>query len=855
MINREDRNKYPIIGKIPKPSKEEHKNKPFGPLSCLLLMAQPLLQQFGGVPKPYTGFAAITPLMASNAQVRSQGHHFHIMVQGPPEGGKNFILDHIKNLILPKVVVNMNSLSRRALNTDNPQNGGVIIQNEPPPFLTENERKLSISQREQLNEWKEMMSAGELMHQVLDLVKQDGQKTKREKRSVLTPLSLLFWWSANHVRNKGQAISTRTFPKCIFKNHGFQTIGSIVKTRSIPKDVRKIVALESVYHDLNMVLELTTIAINVGIIEGSTIGIMADILKRVLQDMRNEGISKTTSPRNFDRCLMVANILSLAGPIIDMYFMSDAPTYFCYKDLVILEPKLFMTTEALVISSGYLSEQWINPVRSSALLKLIKIYTNLTVDKMQLSQDDITNAKKTGLEIVAASQRIMTIRARKRKKTSEHSYVEKRRGEEDEEEEEEEERNNFDNSFRRIGGRGRRRGGGTKRKRRQNSSLIQGLNNSIEGGDDSITREESMCFELAIRRLDKIIKEVIHKHHDFSHYDQSTREDDYDDREEREERIVYNLNYIHRESVHYPKKIVTKVYHQMDEEPMEDEVITIFRELKKGKHLIPVHFGEITIERYNQIKRLYESQERMRSTSYGDEEECEDEDDEEEKKEDSNLVEQRLNLLRSIYRNNHEKRKKVELLHTIREKESKKTTILIHTSLFHQVDPYVMIKAIRSKIEHVRTNERYILAPVPVLGGSKKNDLEVIRVKRNDNVRNLSFPNPSYIPMDIINSRKNARMHHKKRVRRIKTKEKRKQKRRKRKRNRNDDNNEEEDARMIDEDVDEVGREREREKLHKKNESEWYNEIMIGLGERNIVIEQDLDEYLKLQRMKEMHIN
>ncbi len=158
-----------------------------GPISTFIHLCSKMMKTWMTVPPEYLGFVTILPLIITgNCHDRLSTHHFHQNLVGQPETGKNYLYDIIHVLLIPETVAKINAMSARARVTDEPQNGGINITNEPPAWFYKLETKLSQGQEKQLQEMKEILSSKTFRYELLDMHKKKfGAKTERTNVTII----------------------------------------------------------------------------------------------------------------------------------------------------------------------------------------------------------------------------------------------------------------------------------------------------------------------------------------------------------------------------------------------------------------------------------------------------------------------------------------------------------------------------------------------------------------------------------------------------------------------------------------------------------------------------------------------
>ena len=781
---------FNIFGYVENVSKycpEVEREDEIGPLSSFAHTSARMLKNFLTVPESYLGFTLWTPIVTCNCQDRTHGHHLHFMTIGPPESGKNYIYDVVEDLTPPFTTLPINGFSGRAMATDEPMSGGRIIQNEPPPFLTNSEKKLNITGQEKLNEFKEILSSGEFIYQYLDMKpSSDGsKKSKRTQELSITPVKICFLLSVNHVKNREEAIWTRFAYKNIFKYPNSNTMGRIIKGRAT-RD--KNLFIYKLYHDMITIQCILNMAVSCGIIKEPTVGMGADILRKTLEDLKVEGLLKTNSPRNFDRILMVFDQLVYCSVIIKKYFQGD-PTVlkkFNYEDFLDVEKDMYLTKEVLFIGTNYLGEQYINPARTSTIHTFLEKYTKIPHQDFQITQQEIQEcqsyiitkniqnsrrisrislrpAKKkrklnnlraqpknilvlksktsSSLPIFNPSSSIIRnvpkkkkakkkvkVKKKKRRRTVKNRKPVKRKRNEDDNQNEESSYN-FDFISKNLDD--------IDGETEPPKTIISDDDlDKIEDDVHSIDKKE-LFFELALIKLDKLLLSCFETGQKFltqirnrqggngnggggggimQYGGGSSPSSGFSGTKE------YNLNCLVITKPTTPKALKEGVFYQMPIESAWDVVSNAFFDLQKPKHEIPVYFNPIDSIQYNSLKSFYYQQRMNRG--------------------------RRIGFIRDMFKDNYIRNKKVQLLKMIGpSKKVRHTTILICPFLFNSIDPGIINKKLREKIECIGTKKQYIYSPKVIAfpKSDEDEDLEFIKIDKNEKMKRIVLRNPSYI--------------------------------------------------------------------------------------------------------------
>jgi len=734
----------------------------YGPLTRFLKEVAPMMNTFLTVPKQYLSFVAILPLLLPNAQDRLNGHHLNITTKGLGQAGKNVLYNRVAMLIAEGIAEAADGWSDKALTTDTPQDGGVIVQNDPKPFLHKDERKLSSRELEELNTWKERLSSAQIVYRALDYRsgEETGGRPHRGLVKTVTPFANCFFWSTNYSSNKGQAMWSRSYHKTVFLNEKFSIVGRQVTAKNLNPEDRTPEVLVETYRQLTTVQMIVMMAISVGILEDVSIGFAVSVMKLVLEEMAAEGLEDCHYPRHFERIFMVTTQLSITRALICKYLDTDDAVAFRYEDLIDLEKELYATKEVLLVSSSWLSEQYIDPVWTSATVELIGQYFHMRAPDYQLTSEDCAevdrrvndsveeminhvqamfltgdDAEDEAAEDEAADLR--SSRSAKRRRLADGTSTPASPLSSGEEEAEGNGRVLETLGRKRrspvvgSGRRGRRerspipspeemRARAEERRRRRILDVKRNENNH---------RLKQKNFERSLRRLDSVLIEVV-------------------DREQKKERrdtgsagrlvefpryedgSLVDINYLQVQTTDPEGTVKSSVYWGMRERPNEGDVSHLLELMRKRKHYVPVQFDRLDRTDYNAIRKMYVDYLNVANAAmpYEDDEDLDDDGDGSwggggPARQTHRLTrEERVDFLRGILEDKYHPAQKVKLLvmkeYSLRLEHSrrnvKRTTMAFHTSLLGRTDPFVIANAIKSQLETKYTIPMRVLCPIPL---------------------------------------------------------------------------------------------------------------------------------------------
>lgn len=668
-----------------------------GPLTRLLYHNAKLMMEFKALPGQYSSFALIVALTLANCHDRKNANQLQWMLIGKAQGGKDWIIDIIKNLVPQYCSTSLNGFSRRAFATNEPFNGGVVIMNEAKSIFTADENTLSASSKEELDEWKEIFTEGVFRYKYLN-----HKATERKSEFILVEMQNCFLMSTNRIGNRDQPMGTRIFPKTVFCEDNFSIVDSIMKSKSLPEQLKTIPLMMNTFHELYILNSLLAMVIDVGIIAESTIGITADITKKVLQRMRNDGVEGVTAPRSFTRNFQVGAQLIYSSVNINEY-MSDntEPRYFHYSDFERLEKKLTTTTEIFYITFGHLYEQYLNPVKFCILLTVFKvIFSDLIMNNLCINSDDMDSVRNICQEQLNNDD--IKPKKKKRKKMKKRRKVITR---------------NYP-----LG---------------MQSQITPRKSSRVKSNEE----DESFLFEIALQKLDKILMEMkrlslninVKKEYRF-------------ERRILKDRIGIqvmhlNLNFIERERMFITKKKFYREMHDlMNNQTLLCDVEHVFNEMERITHIVPIYFHPISLKKYNE-KILVNYDVDSVSNKFRTKKEV------------------RLTMLRMIFESRHNKRQKTSVF-TIRQNinvQPKRTIISFHHTLTNEMNPRAFIIAGKDIMENKNTKKKLIFVPVTtkrIFGGKQsKTDWEFMLIKPNQDIDKLRFVNNCFVPEDIMKSR------------------------------------------------------------------------------------------------------
>lgn len=740
--------KFYIRGKVSQISENSRNPKlrmkgNFGPLTCLLVNAADILRVYNTVPNEYLSLVSIVPLiMGGNSHNRDAGTRFHIMIVGAPQGGKNYLLSIIKKLIPTNMAYEIQNFSRRAFNTKQPQNGGVIIQNEAPPIMTEPESKMSFTQREMLDQAKEMFSSNMVIRQAVDWVpsSNNGPST-RNVVQVATPVSLCFLWSTNNLNNdENSAIRSRFQRRTVFKYKNSALLGNYIRKKSLNMSNEATFSLVERYHDIIMLQSVVTMMVSVGIVEAPTTGVASEIINLVLDELKTSGVTNTDCLRGFGRIDTALRQLTYASAMIKEYMMGYEVKEFKYEDVVnIIEPKLHVTTEVMVQALGVNGEQYLDPIRSIFVSTLIKKFTRFDQNMLNLSVDEVKDANS----FIKNSQ-ARTVKRRKVNinKTGGALQVGTK-----------------------ISGMMKSGGGGSVKKRRKRvrlGNVLGGVKRKRknDGGSVDMTNasksrlvnvRERRDFEIAIRNLDKLLLQMIITNHKFV--------------EHNNQNPTVNLNCIQFKTTINYNFILDHMYYSMNVEPAKSDVKSKMKTLRTPKHIIPIWFALVDRRVYmQQIEPLYNQA-------------------------NPTPIVTRLDRLRTIIGHRYIRNVTKPLLKITKPDQKlniRHTTITVSPFIFGMVDPNVLFKVLFSKLENASTIEKIVYCPKviinPIIEGTQ-NDFELVKIKPNKSIREFRFNNPGYINKKSMQSSYIDNLEYSERIESIKSSSRREGRGRRKKRN------------------------------------------------------------------------
>jgi len=770
-----------------------------GTLSRFLATVSPMMHEYMTVPKQYMGFVAITPFVLPNAQDRLNGHHFHVTTKGVGQAGKNELYKRITMLIAEGIADSADDFSKHALTTDTPQDGGVIVQNDPRIFLHKDERKLSNRELEDLNLWKELLSSATITYRSQNYVKSDevGGLPYRQLIKTITPFANCFFWSTNYSSNTGQAMWSRSFHKTVFLAKKGAILGRMEKQKNLGAEERSCREMKATYRQLTTIQMIVMMAISVGILEEVSIGFAVSIMRLVLDEMAAEGLEYCHFPRHFERVEMVMTQLSITRALIKKYLEIDDPVEFLYEDLIDLEPELHATKEVLLISSSFLSEQWIDPVRTSAIITLIRNYYEMDVSEFQLSLEDCVEVDRivndsivrmrnsvgereppTGVDMAALfDDRESASEPAPKSRRTNSGFFQRSPGSGDE----------SDGvgdlvvapmqvrrpMKRRRSGPPRRSRGRSRRIRRRRAPIPadgsvrrpaadQGRDERMRRKllslkkDENTQRLKRKGYERGIRRLDRILWEVFLREDSADSGDPGADMRVIEFPRSRDGKQV-DLNYICINTPDRRPRIKKRVYYGMQQRPNSDDVYRLLEDIQDPKHYVPVHFDYITRDNYNAIRKVYVEDIHKADLMSDDEQDDADGDSH------VNLMfnrrsamTRRLRYLRSVMSGKHKSVDSISLLSIKTEDvfvntrtKVKRTTIAFHISLLGRTDPLLIANAVKSQLETRFTVPMRVLCPTPLTEMSQKmgefGDMRFIDFVPDLNKREGVYANAAFV--------------------------------------------------------------------------------------------------------------
>ncbi len=725
---------------------------PMSSLSKILETVTPMIRAFKTVGEPYLGFVSVTPLILPNCQDRLNGFHMHITLKGKGQGGKGELLSRIEEFLPPGMMQASDGSSDHAMDTDTPQDGGIIVQSDVNKFLHMDESKLRGAEMKKMGEMKEMLTRSERTYKSQNYKRGEefGDRPYRELIHTVTPFANCFIWATNVCHNIRQPFGTRSYHKTVFLCRDMSIIGNMERRKNLGKENSDISSLVNTYRAITALQMITTMAISVGIIEQVDIGFMVSVLKLVLEEMADHGMEDCGYPRHYERAHIAITQLSIAKAIIKRYVDTLNPTEFKYEDLIKVERDLYATKETLMIATSYLGEQWINPVRAGSISAILKKYFDMEPKNFNV-MDNMSEVKeivnrKMELKRLAIEKETLAVdfvrdipRPEKKKKLT---------------------------STRRRKRIFIKDGKETKKKKRiKNIKRLMELKkkkrfNLLKNEAKYISKWKN--FEISLRRLDRIMLWVcILKCQNGSSVIRSSGGDGYVRFVRNDMLRSVDVNRIEVTTTDVRKAVPNRVFESMIEQPTEGEVRETIKTLGKYNHYVPIHFGTIDNSDYERITRVYIKHVMilfpdLRDRS-GSPAAPRDEDD---------MRKERLVKLRSLYENNYASKSNTYLLSIksnlvedprILRKKIKITTIRAHICILGHVDPMIICNSIRDLVTSRYTKPQRILTPVPVMEQGSNigdfGDMHYVDIVPDPGKKEIVFQNPAYVEENVSNHR------------------------------------------------------------------------------------------------------
>jgi len=681
------------------------------PLSKLLFVGATCLRHFNTIPKQYAGWVLTNPIIWSDAQHRLCKQHFHTMCVGRGGVGKNHSIDKSCDLMPPFATMEINDESERAKTSDQPQNGGVIVQNEPGPHITQCEDNLNMSERKKQADIKEVLSTSKYNYNVLVREKEPGQPERRDLKLCQTSLETCRIWSANKVKNRGEALYTRYFVKIFFESRDAYIVKSMVKGETIPQDLKDPELIDLTFWDLYTMSSIANIAISVGILEPPTIGIGSQILHEVLNDMGIEGLDNTRSGRDFKRLLIISRQFILADAIIAKYMCTeDVVKEFHYEDLIGLEREFYLKKRHLFLAAGHLSEQYMDPVKFLTIRTIFGYYlSDICLQDLRMRSDDDRLAQELYEERLEELQLLgnSNIQVRRRRSANGNSQerlvLSSSRTPSPRLGIDLEDVNDDEN------GRMRRT---KKRRRRRYTPWVEE------------SEQKLISFYKTLIKFDKLMKEMKRTGTEFREYTNGQGE------------TYCNFNYIRITTRSSKERIISEIKQQMPERPMPEDVDYQFRYLGSMEHEIPVYLSPVDSTTEVRIADMYDDNNTMRPQTKKD----------------------RIKRLYDEFKSGVKRNQRRRLLEIRqRSREEGGCHIYIHHSLTNGVDPWIIVNSLKSKIENAATRPQIIFTAVPtkrIDPYTDPSDLAFVKIEPRPEVPELEFRNMNHMSENIISSRK-----------------------------------------------------------------------------------------------------
>ena len=689
------------------------------PFSKFLLAATDLMKSFNTLPEEYKSIVVITPFLIADSQNRQDGHRYNFFLIGPKESSKNYITDRIVELICEGSSHELLGFSDRAFVTENSHDGGMFIFHEPPAFFTIDQKKLGRSDREMLNNWKQVTSCSEWAYMYFDYVETSEGGKRRVTKNVRVPVRMVLAGSANDCTNKEQAFMSRFHIIPITKSLGHQTIKNITKNKTIEKRERD--GITRIYREIVNLTQMMQMLISCGIIQKPEISIADQIICDILVDLKYSGIKDSSSARNFSRLRTVFHHLILARAIVEEFYVTDDdeirhseydPPEFEYEDLVRIGENLHITTEDLIIGTNFLWRQYVDPIKSDIVNTFLKTYTEYSLENIQIDSKDIENGKDL-------FSRLYGNGTSPTDDTSNFLFGKSRRTIDcDDDDDDDDDDIEFDTSSIKING-------------LNNPNTPQDQNKNRTDGTVTFTNnrtKSNTSFIIAIKRLDKMLCEYFTNKSEYVRMCKVEPQSGYNFGKSE---AMYNLNYLVREIQRQTTKkdIAKKILFSMTKEPIMDSVEATIDDLENPKHDIPIYFNKVPEKVMNTIFKMYRPN--RRDTNYA-----------------------RFKFLVELFTNDEDKKKE----HTVGHKEFKKTYLLKYIKgrkndptriefspfMFAAASPESINLSIKNMIETVHTETSYVFSP-KITQNTKESDMGFVKIQRNPRKDAIIIDNPAYV--------------------------------------------------------------------------------------------------------------
>jgi len=727
---------------------EEH------PVSSFLAYITPFLEDHYTVPSCYSGWVALQTLVLNNRYNRKVRNYLHWLLTGEHEVGKSYLLDVISELVIPGTARDIQSFSRQGFKTDRPQTGGIVIRNEVSNHLVEHESKLKGKEKERLSEEKEILSSGTATYQYFSWEKDEhGENNTRGQKLCVTKIELCQMMTTNKRSNGGSAIASRMAIKPILKEMSVDGLSDMIK-----REARKTIPIKSprmVCMEINMLSAILNIAVSTGIIPDATMKYAGEIFRLSLKEVEQYDVEKSSSRRNFKRGYIHMRQLCYASVILRRYFnKKDDVSIFNYEDILSMAEDMYVKKEEILISASAMSEQYIDILKLMSVKSVLSKFTPLKIGDFQLNEDELQEIRDD-IQIkydnaMIQQRRSQPIKIRKVVlKTPRNNHFIKKKpilrtppspsistissGSSTFS-------SSSDNSVRKT----------KKRKKISRDSLksivvrpfvSKKRRRRISYGLNGLTKEYEIQFEIVLRRLHKILLLSTRKNITLfmtHHY---------------ANKQSVNLNYVAVVRNDFKPKVIDQIYYNMKVYPAYEEITSLFETMEKAKHVIPIYFGEITIQEYAVLKAAYRTYNDVRA----------------------------LTNLRELFRPpNAAERFKIKVKEPLmkfvkKDKTNANTIIFLSTFLFRHCDRMILTQSVKNSIETADTESARYLVPA-VAGdvvdedGNELSDLKWIEVNPNKTKKFIKFNNPAYFEKDMEKRRLRAECIIKKKENSAKTK-------------------------------------------------------------------------------------